>query len=93
VMERTARAAVAPVDAGWADVGSWAELWRLSAPDGSGNVLTGPVRARDLEGCLVRAEGVHVSIAGVSDLIVVATPGGVLILPRSRAQEVKSLLP
>jgi hypothetical protein len=36
---------------------------------------------------------VHVSALGVEDLIIVATKDAVLILPRHRAQEVKSLIP
>ncbi len=93
VMEKTRRAAVAPCDIGWADVGSWAELWRLSDKDGQGNAISGPAMLLDGSNNLIRADGVHVSAAGVSDLIIVATPGAVLVLPRERAQDVKKLLP
>jgi mannose-1-phosphate guanylyltransferase/mannose-6-phosphate isomerase len=93
VMEKTKRAAVAPCDIGWADVGSWAELWRLSDKDASGNAVSGQAFVLDGENNLVRGDGVHVSVAGVSDLIIVATPEAVLVLPRSRAQDVKKLLP
>jgi mannose-1-phosphate guanylyltransferase/mannose-6-phosphate isomerase len=41
VMEKTSRAAVAPCDIGWADVGSWDEIWRLSPSDEFGNVRFG----------------------------------------------------
>lgn len=93
VMEKTNRAAVAPCDIGWADIGSWAELWRLADKDGQGNAVSGPVMVLDGADNLVRAEGIHVSLAGVSDLIVVATKDAVLILPRDRAQDVKKLIP
>jgi mannose-1-phosphate guanylyltransferase/mannose-6-phosphate isomerase len=33
VMERTASAAVLPVDIGWSDVGSWSSLWELNTHD------------------------------------------------------------
>jgi mannose-1-phosphate guanylyltransferase/mannose-1-phosphate guanylyltransferase/mannose-6-phosphate isomerase len=42
---------------------------------------------------LIRSEGVHVSAVGVSDLVIVATRDGVLIMPRGRAQDVKKVLP
>ena len=93
VMQKTKRAAVVPCDIGWADVGSWSELWRLSDQDQKGNVTTGSVTLIDGANNLVRAEGVHVSAVGVEDLIIVATREAVLILPRGRAQEVKSLIP
>jgi len=93
VMEKTSRAAVVPCSIGWADIGSWAELWRFSPKDQAGNAVSGPVTILDGENNLVRSDGVHVSIAGVSDLIVVATADGILILPRDRAQDVKKLIP
>jgi mannose-1-phosphate guanylyltransferase/mannose-6-phosphate isomerase len=93
VMQKTKRAAVVPCDIGWADVGSWSELWRLSKQDGQGNATMGSVTLVDGANNLVRAEGVHVSAVGVEDLIIVATKEAVLILPRHRAQEVKSLIP
>lgn len=93
IMEQTARAAVAPCDIGWADVGSWAEVWRLSHKDGKGNALTGSVILEDAANNLVRTDGVHVSILGLSDLIVIADGDKILIVPRDRAQDVKKVIP
>jgi mannose-1-phosphate guanylyltransferase/mannose-6-phosphate isomerase len=91
VMEHTSRAAVVLCDFAWADVGAWDEVWRLGAVDESGNNLHGDVHAADTAGCLVWSEGPTVAAIGVSDLIIVATPSGVLVAPRSRAQEVRAL--
>ena len=91
VMEKTARAAVVPCDIGWADVGSWDEIWRLSAKDAAGNVIHGPVVVLDAANNLLRSDGVKICVAGVSDLIVVATPEAIIIVPRDRAQDVKEL--
>jgi mannose-1-phosphate guanylyltransferase/mannose-6-phosphate isomerase len=93
VMEKTGLAAVAPCDIGWADVGSWAELWRLSEKDANGNAVTGSVALLDAKNNLIRGEGVHVSAIGVSDLIIVASGNSVLIMPRDRAQDVKKVIP
>ncbi|MFT3729137.1 MAG: mannose-1-phosphate guanylyltransferase/mannose-6-phosphate isomerase [Terricaulis sp.] len=91
VMEKTDRAAVAPCEIGWADVGSWDEIWRLSERDAAGNVLQGSAVALDGANNLLHGAGVKVCVAGVSDLVVVATPDAVLIVPRERAQDVKAL--
>lgn len=93
VMEKTKRAAVAPCDAGWADVGSWAELWRLSEKDPEGNAVEGSVTLLDGVDNLIRSEGVHVSAIGVSDLVIIATRDAVLVMPRDRAQDVKKVIP
>jgi mannose-1-phosphate guanylyltransferase len=93
VMEKTRRAAVAPCDIGWADVGSWAELWRLSDKDAAGNAVSGPVTLVGSENNLIRTEGIQVSALGVSDLIIVAHGNSVLVMPRSLAQDVKKVIP
>jgi mannose-1-phosphate guanylyltransferase/mannose-6-phosphate isomerase len=92
VMETTSKAAVAPCDIGWADVGSWSEVWRLGARDGDDNLTQGSVLLKDVEGSLVLSSGPTVAAIGVSDLIIVATPDAVVVLPKSRAQEVKSIV-
>lgn len=91
VMEKTTRGAVAPCDIGWADVGAWDEIWRLSPKDESGNAMHGPVAMIDCANNLLRAEGVKVCVSGVNDLIIIATPDAILVLPRERAQDVKQL--
>lgn len=91
VMEKTRFGAVAPCDIGWADVGSWDEIWRLSAHDERGNAGHGKVAVLDASGNLLRTDGPRICVAGVDNLIVVATADAVVILPRERAQDVKLL--
>lgn len=91
IMERTRRAAVAPCGIGWSDIGAWDEVWRLSEKDINGNATEGRVAALDASDCLLRAEGVTLCVAGVRDLIVIATPEAVIVAPRERAQQVKVL--
>ncbi|WNO54141.1 mannose-1-phosphate guanylyltransferase/mannose-6-phosphate isomerase [Stakelama saccharophila] len=92
VMEKADRVAVVPVRMGWSDVGSWDALHLLADRDLAGNALHGTVTAVDTNNCYVRAEGKHVAMVGVDDLIVVADGDEILILPRGRSQEVKKLL-
>lgn len=93
VMEHTGRAAVAPCDIGWADVGSWAEVWRLSDKDDQGNAVTGSALLEEAANNLIRTDGVHISVIGLSDLIIVASGDSILIAPRDRAQDVKKVIP
>jgi mannose-1-phosphate guanylyltransferase/mannose-1-phosphate guanylyltransferase/mannose-6-phosphate isomerase len=92
VMEKADRVAVVPVEMGWSDVGSWDALHLLGVPDDKGNVLQGDVVSIDSSGCMIRSEGPVVTVAGVSDLIVVATRDAVMILPRGSSQEVKKIV-
>jgi mannose-1-phosphate guanylyltransferase/mannose-6-phosphate isomerase len=92
VMEKTDKAAVVPCDIGWADVGSWSELWRQGPLDADGNFSRGEVLLLDSDNSLVWSNGPGVSVIGVSDLIVVATSEHVLVLPKHRAQDVKKIV-
>ncbi|UDF03365.1 mannose-1-phosphate guanylyltransferase/mannose-6-phosphate isomerase [Asticcacaulis sp. AND118] len=89
VMERTSRAATAPCDIGWADVGGFSELWRLGAKDDVGNHAQGNTILIDAHNCLIRADGPPVAIIGLDDIMVVSTPSGIVVAPISRAQDVK----
>lgn len=91
VMQPTDRGAVAPCAIGWADIGSWDEVWRHSPRDGRGNAVQGQAACDDSNNCLVIADGVRVAVSGMSDVVVIATRSGVLVLPRERAQDVKRL--
>ena len=92
VMEKTDKAAVMPCDVGWADIGSWSELWRHGARDEAGNHARGETVVLDSHGSLLWSDGPAISVVGVSDLIVVATAGHVLVLPKDRAQDVKKIV-
>ncbi len=89
VMEKASRVAVAPVDMGWSDVGSWDALHDIAVKDAGNNAHHGEVVAIDTSGCLIRSQGPLVAAVGVKDLIVIATGDAVLIMPRGSSQEVK----
>jgi mannose-1-phosphate guanylyltransferase/mannose-6-phosphate isomerase len=92
VMEKTDRAAVTPIGVDWADVGSWSELWRLGPLDDRNNFLHGEALVIDADDSLIWAGSRTVGVIGVKDLIVVETEGAVIVLPKSRAQDVKLLV-
>ena len=92
VMERTDHAAVVPADLGWSDIGSWDALWAAAAHDEAGNATQGPVELLGAEGCYVRSDGALTAVVGARDLVVVTTEDAVLVVPRDRSQEVKTLV-
>lgn len=79
-------------DIGWNDVGSWNAAYELEAPDAQANVLKSDTLVEASTGSYVHAQGKLVALLGVRDLIVVDTPGALLIADRNRAQEVGELV-
>ena len=92
VMEKAGKVAVAPVDIGWSDIGSFAALRDSAQQDADGNALAGDVLAIDVQGCLIRSDGPLVAALGVEDLVIVATEGAVLVAPRGESQRVKEIV-
>jgi mannose-1-phosphate guanylyltransferase / mannose-6-phosphate isomerase len=92
VMERTKRAAVVGLDAGWSDVGDWAALWDLADHDPDGNAVAGDVIALGVHDSLLRASTRLVGVIGLDDVVVVETGDAVLVAAKDHAQEVKALV-
>lgn len=89
IMEPTRRAAVAPCDPAWGDVGSWCELWRMAVKDPAGNAVSNGVVLVDASRNLVRTGVIPTALVGVDDLVVVLTPDGLLVAGREHAQRVR----
>jgi mannose-1-phosphate guanylyltransferase/mannose-6-phosphate isomerase len=92
VMEKSDRAAVAPCDLGWSDIGSWAQLWDVGDKDAAGNVSHGDTLLHDASGCYVRSEDKLIAAVGVEDLVIVSTPDAMLVTRKDRAQDVKHIV-
>ena len=95
IMEKATGLRVVPGAFGWNDVGSWAALPALRAPDARGNVVIGGgATLIDGDGSIVMAdEGApYVGVLGVRDLVVVVTKDAVLVIPKDRAQDVRRIV-
>lgn len=92
VMEKTDRAAVAPLDAGWSDIGAWSALWQVTPQDVNGNVLQGDVYAHDTRNAMLISSHRLLASVGVEDVIVVETPDAVLVVHKDQAQNVKEIV-
>lgn len=94
IMEKSDRVQMLAADIGWSDVGSWSALPDVVEPDQQGNVVVNcsSYVALDSTGCIVSGNGGVVATVGVSDLIVVATSDALLVCPKQRAQDVRSVV-
>lgn len=92
VMEKTDRAVVIPLNAGWNDVGAWSSVWDVLKKDSAGNALRGDTIVHDSRDCLVYSEHRLVSLVGVDNLVVVETADAVLVLAKAQAQAIKCIV-
>ena len=92
VMEKTDRAAVVPLAAGWSDVGTWASLQDALPADSDGNVKHGDVLSDDSIDCLLYSTDRLVAAVGLDSHVVIETRDAVLVAPKDRVRDVKHLV-
>ena len=83
---------MAPLDAGWSDLGAWDAVWSVLPKDPQGNAHVGDVLATGCRNILVHGTSRLVALVGVQNLVVVETPDAVLVADRSRSQDVKYIV-
>lgn len=92
VMEKTQRACVVPLSAGWSDVGCWASLWAVNDKDADGNVTKGDVVIQDSKNCMIHGNGKLVSVIGLENIVVVETKDAMMIAHKDKVQGVKQMV-
>jgi mannose-1-phosphate guanylyltransferase/mannose-6-phosphate isomerase len=92
VMEKTDRASVVPLSAGWSDVGSFSALQEALGADASGNVTRGDVVHENAVDCLLYSTDRLVAAVGLEGHVVIETKDAVMVAPKGRAQDVKLLV-
>jgi mannose-1-phosphate guanylyltransferase/mannose-6-phosphate isomerase len=92
LMEKTDSAWMVPLDAGWSDLGSWDAIWEVAPKDEAGNFSEGDVIVEDCHNCFVMADTRLVTLLGLENVAVIETADGVLVVNKSRSQDVKNIV-
>ncbi len=92
VMEKTDRLLLVPAAFDWADIGNWAELGDRVHADARGNSVEGEAVLVDTTGSLIFGDRRLIAAIGVEDMIIVDTEDALLVVPRSRAQDVRKVV-
>lgn len=92
VTERAERMVIVPVSCGWSDVGSWDALTEIGNPETRGNMVPGDAVLIDVRNTPVPTDGLTVTASGIQDLIIIADGSHVMIVPKSRSQDVKKIV-
>lgn len=93
LMENATNVHMIPAQFEWDDVGSWDALARLLPNDSNQNATYGETYCWDTVNSLLYNKNSNLKICtlGIKDLIVVATEDSIMICPKERAQEVRTI--
>ena len=91
IMEKAKNLVAVPYASKWSDLGGWDAVWSESKPDALGNVTSETAHAIECNNTLLRSESINQQIVGIglNDIMAIAMPDAVLVLPKARAQDVK----
>jgi mannose-1-phosphate guanylyltransferase len=92
IMEKTDNLLLIPAAFDWSDIGSWSELGDRIHADAHGNSVDGEAVLVDTTGSLIFGDRRLIAAIGVEDLIIVDTEDALLVVPRSRAQDVRKVV-
>ncbi|MCX4189105.1 mannose-1-phosphate guanylyltransferase/mannose-6-phosphate isomerase [Methylophaga sp. OBS3] len=92
VMEKTEKAVVVPLDAGWSDVGSWSSLWDCAEQSEDNNVTYGDVMLDGVTNSYVHSQDRLVTVLGLDNVVVVETVDAVMVASKDKTQDVKKMV-
>ena len=92
VLEKADRLLLVPATFDWTDIGNWAELGDRVHADANGNSVDGEAVLVDTTGSLVFGDRRLIAGIGLKNMIIVDTEDAVLVVPRSRAQDVRKVV-
>lgn len=90
-MEKTSHVACVPGHFDWNDVGSWSAVRECFEHDEQGNTTAGDVFLHETKNSVVHSSGPFVSVLGMDNVAVVATPDAIMVMPLSRSQDIKKI--
>ncbi|HSW89458.1 MAG TPA: sugar phosphate nucleotidyltransferase [Patescibacteria group bacterium] len=97
ISEKAENLVLIPGDFGWNDIGDWKVVYDLQAKNETGNVVMcetegGKVVCHDSFNNLVHTHDRLIALVGMEDTVVVDTGEILLVMPKSRSQDVKKIV-
>ena len=92
LMEKTNKAMVVPLDAGWSDVGSWDALMHSKIKDSLGNVVEGDVTLDNVINSYLHSSSRLIAASNIENLIVIDTEDALLVTTRDNSLNIKNIV-
>ncbi|SMF36955.1 mannose-1-phosphate guanylyltransferase [Alteromonadaceae bacterium Bs31] len=89
LMEKTDKAWMVPLNAGWSDLGSWESLWDASEKDEQGNVIYGDAFVKNCKNNLIHSQDRLVAAIGLENIAIIESDDALLVVSRKQTQDVK----
>ncbi len=92
LMEKTAKAWVVPLNAGWTDLGSWESLWQSTEKDEDGNAYFGDTWLNNCVNTLIHGDKKLIAAIGLENIGIIDTDDALLVVNLEQSQDVKRVV-
>ena len=91
-MEKTKKANVILLNAGWDDLGNWHSLWNNEKKDKDGNIKIGDILINNVKNSYLNSQTKLLVAIGVENLIIVQTNDAILVVNNKETQSIKNIV-
>jgi len=92
IMEKSDKVYLTKGNFSWSDVGSWEEVYQLTAKNEDGNAIEGNVYVEKTVDSYVHSPGKFTAVIGAENLIIINTDEALLVCRRDNSQDVKKVV-
>ncbi|MCS7245045.1 MAG: sugar phosphate nucleotidyltransferase [candidate division WOR-3 bacterium] len=92
IMEKVRNLALIRAEFYWEDAGSYISLESLFKKDENGNIVIGDAVLIDVKNCIIISKDGICAVYGIENSIIVKTFDSTLVIPKSKAQNVKEIV-
>jgi len=89
LMEKSQNIKMIACDIGWNDIGTWDSFSKLSNIDSNGNSIKGNALLHKSSGCHVETNDKKIMVVGASNLVIVNTNEGTLVIDKNNTDDIK----
>ena len=92
IMEKTQKASMIQLDAGWNDIGSWNSLYNILPKDNDGNHVDGDAFISNVQNSLIKTDGIFVTAFDIQNTLIVATKDAFMISDLKQQKDIKNVV-
>ncbi len=92
VLEKTDKAIVFPLKAGWQDLHAWSSVYEHAQSDENDNVLDGDVMVHGCQNMFIRSDQMLTAAIGLNNMAIIATDDAILVTDIRQTENVEKIV-
>ncbi|MFO7891001.1 MAG: mannose-1-phosphate guanylyltransferase [bacterium] len=91
IMEKANNVYVVKGNFPWNDLGSWEQIYQISAKDKDGNVLNGNVITQEVQNSYISTDNM-LAVVGLKNVVIVQNDGATIVCRKDKSEDIKNIV-